>query len=339
MADDDLATAWDKADKAIAKGKGDSALKILRAADPEGKEQTTLRLAGHATWVEAKAGHNRATYRKAASLLREATKKNPRDKKAGSLYNDLLNEMQNKGISETAFPRLVKDGTPTIAGIFAVFIAILLLLSMINVANRAGTTTDIVNLEMSWNGGANSGTITIELYPEDAPLHVENFKLLVEQGRYDNTIFHRIIDDFMIQGGDFTNNDGTGGHAGKFFGYCDGNEVQGTDCPAGESSYTVPDEADNGLLHETCTISMAKTSAPNTGGSQFFLIPQDSNNGEGPSWLDGVHTVFGKITSGCDLVTQISEVETGAGDKPVNDVKLISATFVGSETTPWYQFW
>jgi peptidyl-prolyl cis-trans isomerase-like 1 len=339
MADDDLATAWDKADKAISKGTGDSALKILRDADPDGKEQTTLRLAGHATWVEAKTGHNRATYRKAASLLREATKKNPRDKKAGSLYNDLLNEMQNKGISETTLPRLVKDGTPTPAGIFAVFIAILLLLSIINVANRAGTTTDVVDLEMSWNGGANSGTITIELYPDDAPLHVENFKLLVEQGRYDNTIFHRIINDFMIQGGDFTNNDGTGGHAGKFFGYCDGNEVETTDCPAGASSYTVPDEADNGLLHETCTISMAKTSAPNTGGSQFFLIPQDSNNGEGPTWLDGVHTVFGKITSGCDLVTQISEVETGSGDKPVDDVKLISATFVGSETTPWYQFW
>jgi peptidyl-prolyl cis-trans isomerase B (cyclophilin B) len=338
MADEKLTVAWEKAEAAITKGKGDAALKILREADVQGKEQTTLRLAGHATWLEAKAGHNRATYRKAASLLREATKKNPRDKKAGSLYNDLLNEMQNKGISETTFPRLVNDGTPTPAGVGALFIVILLLLSIINVANRAETTTDIVELEMSWNGGANSGVITIELYPDDAPVHVENFKLLVEQGRYDGTIFHRIIDDFMIQGGDFTRGDGTGGHAAKFFGYCDG-QASETDCAGGSASYTIGDEADNGLLHEVCTISMAKTSAPHTGGSQFFLIPQDSNNGDGPSWLDGVHTVFGSITSGCDIVTAISHVDTGEQDKPVQDVKLVKATFVGSETTPWYQFW
>ena len=337
MADDKMSTAWDKAEKAIAKGKGDSALKILREIDPDGSEATTLRLAGHATWVEAKNGHNRGTYRKAASLLREATKKNPRDKKAGSLYNDLLNEMQDKRISETTFPRLLNDGTPTPAGIVAIFLAGILVLAGINLANQTDTTTDIVQLEMAWGSGS-TGVITIELYPDDAPVHVENFKLLVEQGRYDGTIFHRVIDDFMIQGGDFTNGDGTGGHAAKWFGYCNGDDTDAeADCST--ESYTIPDEADNGLLHEVCTISMAKTSAPNTGGSQFFLIPEDSNNGNGPNWLDGVHTVFGKVTEGCDLVTAISNAETGAGDKPVQDVRLVKATFVGSETTPWYQFW
>ena len=80
---------------------------------------------------------------------------------------------------------------------------------------------------------------------------------------------------------------------------------------------------------------MAKTSAPNTGGIQFFLIPNDSE----PNWLDGVHTVFGEITQGCDHVTAISGVQTGDNDRPVQDVRLNSATFVGSETTPWYQFW
>ena len=337
MADDSMNTAWDKAEKAITKGKGEAALKILREADADGKEPTTLRLAGQATWLEAKVGNNRATYRRAASLLRESTKKNPRDKKADRLYNDLLNEMQDKGISETSFPRLLNEGTPTPAGIVAIFLAGVLVLAMINVANRAGTTTDVVELDLTWNGGANSGTVTIELYPGDAPMHVENFKLLVENGDYDGTIFHRIIDDFMIQGGDFTNSDGTGGHAAKFFGYCNGQE-QATDC-ASETAYTVPDEADNGLLHEVCTISMAKTSAPHTGGSQFFLIPSDSNNGKGPDWLDGLHTVFGKITSGCEHVDAISHVETGEQDKPTQAVTLVSASFVGSETTPWYQFW
>ena len=334
MADESMTTGWEKAEKAITKGKGDAALKILRDIDVDGKEPTTLRLAGHATWLEAKSGNNRSRYRRAASLLRESTKKNPRDKKADRLYNDLLNEMQDKGISETSFPRLLNDGTPTPAGIVAIFLAGVLVLAMINVANRADTTTDIVELELSWNGGANTGTVTIELYPGDAPVHVENFKLLVENGDYDNTIFHRVIDDFMIQGGDFTNGDGTGGHAAKFFGYCNGQEEQGTDCVS-QTAYTIPDEADNGLKHEPCTISMAKTSAPNTGGSQFFLIPNDSE----PNWLDGVHTVFGEITQGCDHVTAISGVQTGDNDRPVQDVRLNSVTFVGSETTPWYQFW
>ena len=334
MADDAMTDGWDKAEKAITKGKGESALKILRGIDADGKEPTTLRLAGHATWLEAKARNNRGDYRRAASLLRESTKKNPRDKKADRLYNDLLNEMQDKGISETTFPRLLNDGTPTPAGIVAIFMAGVLVLAMINVVNRADTTTDIVDLQLKWNGGANSGTVTIELYPDLAPIHVENFKLLVQNGDYDGTVFHRVIDDFMIQGGDFTNGDGTGGHAAKWFGYCNGdNGVSEADCQ--QDRYTIPDEADNGLDHEPCTISMAKTSAPHTGGSQFFLIPSDST----PTWLDGVHTVFGEVTSGCNHVTAISGVATDGNDRPNQNVELVSATFVGSETKPWYEFW
>ena len=334
MADDAMTDGWDKAEKAITKGKGESALKILRGIDADGKEPTTLRLAGHATWLEAKARNNRGDYRRAASLLRESTKKNPRDKKADRLYNDLLNEMQDKGISETTVPRLLNDGTPTPAGIVAIFMAGVLVLAMINVVNRADTTTDIVDLQLKWNGGANSGTVTIELYPDSAPIHVENFKLLVQNGDYDGTVFHRVIDDFMIQGGDFTDGNGQGGHAAKWFGYCNGdNGVSEADCQ--QDRYTIPDEADNGLDHEPCTISMAKTSAPHTGGSQFFLIPSDST----PTWLDGVHTVFGEVTSGCNHVTAISGVETGSNDRPVQNVELVSATFVGSETKPWYEFW
>lgn len=337
MSDDAMGPAWEKAEKAITKGKGESALKILREADPDGKEVTTLRLAGHATWLNAKASGNRAEYRKAANLMREAIKKNPRDKKAGNVYNDLLNEMQNKGISETTFPRLLNDGTPTPAGMVAILLAGILVLAAINLANRTDVTTDVVELQMTWNGGADSGTITIELYPADAPDHVENFKTLIDNGDYDNTIFHRIIDGFMIQGGDFTNQDGTGGHAASFFGYCNGQVSEDASCSgAGQSAWTVPDEADNGRVHNACTISMAKTNAPHTGGSQFFLIPEDS----APEWLDGVHTVFGSITDGCEHVTSISEVATGENnDVPVQPVTLVSATFVGSEVTPWYQFW
>ena len=131
-------------------------------------------------------------------------------------------------------------------------------------------------------------------------------------------IFHRIINDFMIQGGDFQNHDGTGGYAAEFYGYCSGQSSPSM-CSS-ETQFTVPDEADNGLVHDSCVISMAKTGDPNTGGSQFFLIPEDSN----PIHLDGIHTVFGTITSGCGYVTQISEVSVDGNDKPFSDVILES---------------
>ena len=94
-----------------------------------------------------------------------------------------------------------------------------------------------------------------------------------------------------------------------------------SDCPS-QVYYNVPDEADNGLIHTSCKISMAKTSMPNTGGSQFFIIPEDST----PNWLDGVHTVFGTVTSGCEHITTISEVATGQNDRPVVPVVIHTAT-------------
>jgi hypothetical protein len=74
---------------------------------------------------------------------------------------------------------------------------------------------------------------------------------------------------------------------------------------------------------------MAKTSQANTGGGQFFLIPEDSNNGLGPFWLDGVHTVFGTVTSGCDDVTSLSEVDTTSNDKPMSDIKIVDVFVTG----------
>jgi len=344
MADDALSEAWEKAAKDITKGKNEGALQTLRAADPQASDPMTARLVGEATWNIAKANDSKSDYRKAAMFLREASKKNPKDKKTSSLYNKLLNEMQEKRISETVIPRLFNNGGPTPAGIFAIFGGFLLVLGMITIANSESTTTGYVELNLSWteNGATKTGTVSLELYPNDAPAHAENFKQLVVQGKYDGTQFHRVIDDFMIQGGDFTNGDGTGGHAIVWSGYCNSPQAgvlseQG-DCDL--SDWTVPDEADNGYLHEVCTISMAKTGNPNTGGSQFFLIPEDSNDGKGPDWLDGVHTVFGSITNGCDVVTTISNLPTDGGDKPINDVTIESANYVGQdETDPWYKFW
>ena len=165
-------------------------------------------------------------------------------------------------------------------------------------------------------------TITIELDHILAPLHAYNFRSHALDGNYNNVTFHRIIDDFMIQGGDFTNGDGTGGHAAKWYGICDGDVMNQSDCPS-QVYYNVPDEANNGLEHTSCTISMAKTSMPNTGGSQFFLMPDDITQ---HTWLDGKHTVFGAITSGCEHVTTLSEVVVDDYDRPVLPVVIHSAT-------------
>ena len=167
-------------------------------------------------------------------------------------------------------------------------------------------------------------TIRIMLNHAAAPMHADNMLKHVTAGNYNMTHYHRIIDDFMVQGGDFEKNDGTGGYAADWYGYCNGQAMaNASNCANNER--TVPDEADNGLQHRSCMVSMAKTSQPNTAGSQFFLMPDDIDH---HAWLDGVHTVFGEITDGCEHVTTISEVETGSNDRPVVPVIITSATVV-----------
>lgn len=175
--------------------------------------------------------------------------------------------------------------------------------------------------------GGNLGNITFKLNYSESPITATNFAMLSMMGCFDNTTFHRVIDDFMIQAGDFTNGDGTGGHAGTWQGYCNGQQSNDSTCGgAGEQAWTIPDETNTNLTHQPCTLSMAKTNAPNTGGSQFFVMPDNST----PGWLDGVHTVFGEVVIGCDIVTSISETETGGNDRPVNDIVIQRAFAVAA---------
>ena len=144
------------------------------------------------------------------------------------------------------------------------------------------------------------GTIELELFAKETPKTVKNFVGLAKKGYYKGTIFHRVIDNFMIQGGDPT---GTG--------------------TGGESIYgkTFADEFVPTLKHDTPgKLSMAN-SGPNTNGSQFFitLVPTP--------WLDGKHTIFGKVIKGMEVVTAIGKVETTKpGDRPVKDVVIKSIT-------------
>jgi cyclophilin family peptidyl-prolyl cis-trans isomerase len=137
----------------------------------------------------------------------------------------------------------------------------------------------------------NRGAIGLELFEEDAPKTVDNFVGLARSGFYDGVIFHRVIPDFMIQGGDPT---GTG---------------------SGGPGYTFEDEPNEQKVVRGA-LAMANA-GPNTNGSQFFIV-----TAEATPWLDGKHTVFGRVTSGMEVVDDISAVETDANDKPRDAVTI-----------------
>ena len=134
----------------------------------------------------------------------------------------------------------------------------------------------------------NAGPVTVELFDDDAPKTVENFRKLAADGFYDGLIFHRVIPEFMIQGG----------------------------CPEGTGTggpgYTFEDEInDNKVVRGALAMANA---GPNTNGSQFFIVTAE----EAP-WLDGKHTVFGRVSDGMDSVSAIESTPTDAGDRPAED--------------------
>ena len=141
------------------------------------------------------------------------------------------------------------------------------------------------------------GEIELELYPQYAPITVNNFVFLANEKYYDGTVFHRVIANFVIQGGDPT---GTG---------------------MGGPGYTIKDEFGPNNRNGRGTISMAN-SGPNTGGSQFFINLVDNN------YLDGKHPVFGEVVEGMEFVDAIGKVKTGPRDKPLEDVVITKATVI-----------
>jgi peptidylprolyl isomerase len=154
--------------------------------------------------------------------------------------------------------------------------------------SQAGRTKVLLNTSM--------GDITLELF-DDMPISAGNFRKLVEKGFYDGTIFHRIIDGFMIQGGDPA---GTG---------------------RGGPGYAIKDEFTDHNHNDRGTIAMANA-GPNTGGSQFFINLVNNN------YLDKAHPVFGKVVEGMNVVEKMGKVRTSAMDRPAKDVKIIGAKIV-----------
>jgi len=149
------------------------------------------------------------------------------------------------------------------------------------------------------------GNIVIETYPKKAPITVKNFESYVNNGFYNNTIFHRVIDGFMIQGGGFTK---------------DMAQKQ-TDAP-------IQNEASNGLKNEKYTIAMARTSIPDSATSQFFINVNNNNFLDYPGQDGAGYCVFGKVIEGQDVVDKIAKLKTrvknGMGDVPIKTVKINS---------------
>ena len=140
------------------------------------------------------------------------------------------------------------------------------------------------------------GNFRIELYSDIAPITVNNFVALAKKGFYDGLIFHRVIDGFMIQGGDPT---GTG---------------------MGGPGYHIPDEFAEGLKHNSKGILSMANAGPNTGGSQFFITLAPT------PWLDGHHSIFGHVIEGMNVVEAIGHSKTGRMDRPLKDVVIQTIT-------------
>lgn len=169
-------------------------------------------------------------------------------------------------------------------------------------SSEAGSKNPQVELETS------KGTILLEVYPDKAPKTVDNFLRYVRWGQYDSTIFHRVIPNFMIQGGGFT--------------------------PQMKQKLTqmaVENEADNGLKNDRGAIAMARTQDPHSATAQFFINVKDNAflNHKSKTQEGWGYTVFGKVIEGMDVVDAVSKVKTGAkagmSDVPVEDVVIIKA--------------
>ena len=149
----------------------------------------------------------------------------------------------------------------------------------------------------------NGGTMTLELYPEVAPITVENFVKLANEGFYNGLIFHRVIAGFMIQGGDPTGT-GMGGPGYQIKGEFTSNGVN------------------NPLKHTRGVISMARSMQPNSAGSQFFIMHKDAPH------LDGSYAAFGKLVDGFDVLDRIAGVATNWSDKPLKPQRMATVTIV-----------
>ena len=194
-----------------------------------------------------------------------------------------------------------------------------------NDPTRFGATGDDVLLRVKWtdrNGVERNGKIWITLYDHTAPKHAESFRAHVSAGMYDGIPFHRVVDDFVIQSGDFENEDGTGGYAGSYFGYCSPTFEKTDNCEDDKTRWVVPEEFE-GARHIPGSLGGARAAHNNSTGSQFYFVDTP-----GADFLDGSYTVFGIAysgeidgveTTGIEVIDQISQIKCQGNEGPCTE--------------------
>ncbi len=335
-----LKEAWESAEKQIDAGEYDDALKSLRESWSEHGDKAdhanTWTLVGDAkqALAEGSTPINRKMLRDANNAYQSALKKDPKHRNARRASNALQAKMDGLGIRTSSLPKLIDDGTPTIYGLFAIMLVGMLILTSIKYMPEIKSAMRLTSEESSdWDA-----TLAIELYPESAPKAVESFQDHSRNGRYDGIAFHRVIDNFMVQGGDISCsaypltqsstscNPGTGGYSAFWYGQGDQSD---------NTTWTMPDEFNSDYRHAPGILSMANSGA-NTGGSQFFIVDKDST----PSHLDDKHSVFGIVTDdstylgsdigGIELVDRMSVLPVDEGDRPLSPPYIHSIEIDGN---------
>jgi len=198
------------------------------------------------------------------------------------------------------FLRVTEIASRVLLAAMKIFTSILALTLAVTLSVRTFAADDEVAVVKT-----NMGTMVLEFWADVAPKHVENFKTLAKKGFYDGTAFHRVIKDFMIQGGDPLTKD----------------DAQAARWGTGDPGYKIKAEF-NDKKHVRGVLSMARSQDPDSAGSQFFICHGS------PSFLDGKYTAFGKLISGDDVLEKIATTETAPGDRPVKKVVVESVKIV-----------
>ena len=341
-----LQKAWDEAAELSGeKNDPEGALEALRSAwssiENEAQRAKTLTLAADAGTELGVADqrNQKSHWQKAYRNYNKALSIDPKNKETRRNMNKLASMMDEESISLGLGIQMFDQGNPTPIGLLVMVLSLAAFLVSIKIVSEflEDDANPLVSLEVQYvlDGQTVIGEIQIELYADEAPKHVESFLTHTRNFQYDGVEFHRVINDFMIQGGDIENRGGSGGYAARYYGFCNGEMVPEEQCQNKED-FTIPYEHENGLKHTSGALAAAHAGL-NTDGSQFYIVPSDGSAGH-LDWGEGkdctasgnsCHTVFGYVTSGIEHVDAISHVETvnpsQNDNRPVDPVRIVSA--------------
>ncbi len=338
---EELQTAWDDSVEFLeVKGDPEKALDALRSAwesiSTDSQRAKTLSLAADAGTelglIEEQ--KQRTHWQKAYKNYSKALSLDQNNKETRRKMNKLASMMDERAISLGLGFKIFDEGNPTPLGVLVILVSMVLVLTSFKLISDLFDDSEnpvvVLEVQYSVEGQQIVGEIEIELYQDKAPLHVESFLTHVENFEYDLTEFHRVIDGFMIQGGDIDGMRGQGGYSAHYYGWCNGVQMPEDQC-AVQDDWTIPHEHDNGLKHTAGALAAAHAGV-NTDGSQFYIVPEDGKadfldwSAEKDCSSESCHTVYGYVISGIEHVNSISEVPTNGGqtNNPLEKVTLLS---------------